>query len=219
MDVLDNILDLSPEFLKKRESWEEVFHNQNPLVLDIGCGKGHFLAEMAFKNPKRNFLAIEIYKKGVRNTKKKIQALELNNVRIISCEARFVLSNFFYPGEISEIYINFPDPWPKTRHWKRRLINPSFVDILHPLLENEGRIHIATDFKGYVPVILKCFEEHSGFINFYKETGSLFERDRGYTHHLEERIESLYERKFREKNQLIYYFIFIKKEAEEKSDD
>ena len=213
MDVLDSGLDLTAEDLKKKKDWEEVFQNKNPLVLDIGCGKGHFLADMASQNPDKNFLAIEIYKKGIRNTKKKIQRLQLTNVRIISLEARFILLSFFHPGEISEIHINFPDPWPKKRHWKRRIINPSFINILHPLLGKEGRVHIATDFKGYVPIILKCFKEHPGFLNLYDPNG------RGFVHELEDRTESLYERKFREKNLTIYYFTFIKRETGERTDD
>lgn len=211
MDVLDSELDLTPEDLKKKKDWQEVFQNKNPLVLDIGCGKGHFLADMASKNPDKNFLAIEIYKKGLRNTKKKIQTRELTNVRIIPFEAHFILSNCFHSGEISEIYINFPDPWPKKKHWKRRLINPQFIKILYPLLEEKGRINIATDFEAYVPIILKCFKNHTGFINLYKKPASSSSANTGYVNQLDNRIQSLYEQKFREKEKVIYYFTFEKR--------
>lgn len=219
MNIQNSEIDLTINILKKRRNWEEIFSNKNPIVLDVGCGKGHFLAETAFQNPDKNFLAIEVYKKGLRNTRKKIQNRELTNVRIIPFEAHFILSNCFYPDEISEIYINFPDPWPKKRHWKRRLINSQFIKTLYPLLEEKGRINIATDFEAYIPVILKCFEDHPGFINLYKKSVSASLEDKGYVNQLDDRIQSLYERKFREKEKTIYYFSFEKKRVEDKIDD
>lgn len=204
MDILNIEIDLGIDLLKKRRNWEEIFHNPNPVILDIGCGKGHFLVEMAKKHPEKNFLGIEIYKKGLRNTKRKIQRMGLINVRLIPHEAKFVLENFFHPNEIREVYINHPDPWPKRRHHKRRLINPFFINMLHAFLEERGKIHLATDFEGYAPVILKSFEGHSGFINI------LNNKD-GYVTRLDDRIPSLFEAKYLEEGRTIYYFIFEKK--------
>lgn len=220
INILDIELDLNIDILEKRKNWEEVFHNPNPVSVDMGSGKGYFLTEIASINPDKNFLGIEIYKKGLRKTKKKIQNMGLANVRLIPFEILFVLQNFFHPNEISEVYINFPDPWPKKRHWKRRFINPTFINTLYPLLEEKGRVNIATDFEGYASVILKSFEEHPGFINIFKNENSLLEPNKkGYVNKLDNRVQSFYEKKYLEEGKLIYCFIFEKRGLEEKSCD
>ncbi|HUU51086.1 MAG TPA: tRNA (guanosine(46)-N7)-methyltransferase TrmB [Nitrospinota bacterium] len=220
MNILDIELDLTIDILEKRKKWEEVFHNPNPVIVDMGSGKGHFLAEMARANPDKNFLGIEIYKKGLRKTKKKIQNMGLANVRLIPFEILFVLKNFFHPNEIQEVYINFPDPWPKRRHWKRRFVNPTFIDTLYPLLKEKGRVNIATDFEGYVPVILKSFEDHPGFKNIFKSGNTLFDsNEKSYVNKLDNRDQSLYEKKYLKEGKLIHYFIFEKRGLEEKSCD
>ena len=145
--------------------WSKVFENSNPLKLDIGFGAGSFLLEMAIREPEYNFVGIDMYHKGIRKIITRINKLSIKNIRIVYGDAREKIASIFEDGEISEIYINFPDPWPKKRHTKRRLIKPPFIKMLASKLIPLGKLHLATDYEPYAKEMLTCLESESRLKN------------------------------------------------------
>ena len=99
--------------------------NGRPLHLEIGCGKGAFVCQMAARHPEIDFVAVEVVRNVIVMAMEKAVAAGLTNVRFISCDAR-MLEEIFAPGEVDRVYLNFSDPWPKTRQHKRRLTYPTF---------------------------------------------------------------------------------------------
>ena len=107
--------------------WPQVFDRSGDLVLEIGFGNGHFLSDMAASRPDACFVGIERAWGSMRRLFKRLNALKLNHVRAIEGDAAFLLQHVFAPQSLSEIWINFSDPWPKERHHNRRLIQNAFV--------------------------------------------------------------------------------------------
>lgn len=122
---------------------EEVFHNMNPIHLEIGMGKGNFIIDMAKKNPDINFVGVEMYESVVCRALEKLENENLDNLRIIVVDAH-ALDNIF-AGEISTIYLNFSDPWPKKRHAKRRLTSHILLPIYDKIFTDEKVIIQKTD--------------------------------------------------------------------------
>ncbi len=121
---------LGSELLTAMPDWAGIFGSQNPLILEIGCGIGDFVTQMATMNPDRNFIAVDYYNKGCLKTCKRIASAGLTNVRVVRDEARGFLVRCIPPGSLQGVIVNCPDPWPKTRHRKRRLVNAEFVNFL-----------------------------------------------------------------------------------------
>lgn len=140
----------------------EVFGRETPLYLEIGFGDGKFLFQKASNAPQCDFIGIEIYLTGIAKLLTKLiskdtpEALSLTNIRIFNEDARDVLTNI--PADFLDgIYILFPDPWPKKRHHKRRLINTEFASILFSKLKTNGFVIAATDFGEYATEIENSF--------------------------------------------------------------
>jgi tRNA (guanine-N7-)-methyltransferase len=128
---------------------EDVFSRTAPVVLEIGSGMGETTAEIARQNPSIDFIAIEVHGPGIGSLLKKIEALELKNLRLIRHDAVAVLENMFADGALAGIHLFFPDPWPKKRHHKRRLVQPSFAALAARKLAPGGYFHAATDWPEY----------------------------------------------------------------------
>lgn len=126
--------------------WKEVFGNDNPICIEIGCGKGNFAIGMAEAFPNVNFIAIELFDSVLIKALEKALNHDLKNLRLMHDNA-ILLNEIFSDGEISNIYLNFSDPWPKTRHAKRRLTSPLFLDVYDKLLAKDGAIIQKTDNK------------------------------------------------------------------------
>ncbi len=124
--------------------WKSVFANDNPVHLEVGCGKGAFVAGMAKANPGINFIAVELCLDVMVLAAEKALEQQLPNVRYINGDAR-LLEEFLEKGECDRIYLNFSDPWPKSGHKKRRLTYASFLDIYKRVLKKDGEIHFKTD--------------------------------------------------------------------------
>ena len=125
----------SPTFLQWEDnnpapSWSEIFGNDNPLALEIGCGVGDFIVQMAALHPDLNFIAVDFYNKGCIKTCKRIDKSGLSNVRVLRAEARSFIEACIPAGALRTVVINCPDPWPKLRHRKRRLVNSGFASYL-----------------------------------------------------------------------------------------
>lgn len=126
--------------------WNTVFGNENKICLEIGCGKGRFITETAKNNPEVNFIAIEKNMDVALLAMEKAQALGLENIRFI-CDNADLLEEIVVPGECSRIYINFCDPWHKTKHAKRRLTHRRYIEVYKKLLPAGGEIYFKTDNK------------------------------------------------------------------------
>lgn len=195
----------SPFFLDidSRPDWSAEFANGNPVKLEVGFGNGKFLIEMAVREPETNFVGMDFYHKGIRKTITRINKLQLKNIRIVYGDAKERISHYFDDGGLKMIYINFPDPWPKKRHYKRRLIKPAFVELVADKLMQGGYVHIATDNEPYALEILEFFEAHPGFKN--KIGPGVFLGNR------EDFPRSKYENNFINAGEKIYYLEFVKK--------
>lgn len=126
----------------------------NNLILDIGFGSGQQLLYCCESMPTYNFIGVELYKKGVANCLAAIKQKNLKNIKIIYGEAKIALQQLFSDHSLCKIQILFPDPWPKRRHHKRRLIQPEFINIVKQKLGVNGILHIATDCDNYANYII-----------------------------------------------------------------
>ena len=150
--------DLLTGNFKLKGKWNKrVFKNDNPIVLELGCGKGEYSIGLAKKNPKKNFIGIDI--KGARFWKgaKDAKDNRLKNVYFVRCQIELILQ-IFEENEISEIWITFPDPQIKSKREKHRLINLQFIEIYKKILVKSGIIHLKTDSEflyGYLLGLIK----------------------------------------------------------------
>jgi len=124
--------------------WNLLFGNDNPIYIEIGMGKGQFLTQLALKNPNINYIGIEKFSSVLLRASEKLETLDLKNVKIINVDA-LNLNEYFETAEISRIYLNFSDPWPKNAHAKRRLTSERFLPIYENILSPGGEIHFKTD--------------------------------------------------------------------------
>lgn len=144
---------------------DQVFGRQAPKILEIGFGMGESTAAIAQKYPENDYLGIEVHTPGVGSLLNQIEKLDLTNLRIIHHDAVEVLQYMLPPECLEGIHIFFPDPWPKARHHKRRLIQPALVTRLSEHLKPEGYLHIATDWEDYAIQILHVLNQQSQLIN------------------------------------------------------
>lgn len=136
------------------------FGRQNPKILEIGFGMGETTAAIAALRPEHDFLALDVHSPGVGSLLRLIDRERLANVRIIAHDAVDVVEHMIVPGSLAGVHVFFPDPWPKKRHHKRRLLQPSFVHALATRLAPGGYLHAATDWEDYaVEMLATCSDE------------------------------------------------------------
>lgn len=133
---------------------DAVFGRRAPKIIEIGFGMGETTAAIAASRPKNDYLGIEVHTPGVGSLLKQIAEHGLTNVRIIQHDAVEVLRSMIAPGSIDGVHIFFPDPWPKKRHHKRRLIQPALVHLLAERMKPGAYLHVATDWEEYAGHIL-----------------------------------------------------------------
>ena len=136
-----------------------------PVMLEIGFGNGDALAAMAAAHPQHNFLGIEVHRPGIGALLLKLEKHAIANVRVICADATQVLQQDMADGALAAVYIFFPDPWPKKRHHKRRLLQAEFIQLLDLKLRPGGRLHIATDWRDYAESVVDVLEAAPGFNN------------------------------------------------------
>jgi tRNA (guanine-N7-)-methyltransferase len=134
---------------------DTLFGRAAPKIVEIGFGMGDTTAGIAAAHPGTDYLGIEVHTPGVGSLLKQIAALGLANVRIVQHDAVDVLEHMIAPGALDAIHVFFPDPWPKKRHHKRRLLQPPFARLLASRLKPGGYLHVATDWKDYAGQILE----------------------------------------------------------------
>lgn len=148
-----------------------VFGRTAPLVLEIGSGMGEATAAMAAADPARDVLAVEVHTPGLGSLLRLLELAELRNVRVLEADARDVLADLLAPGALDELRVFFPDPWPKARHAKRRLLTPEFADLAASRLRLGGRLHVATDGDSYAAQALSVLETHPAYEVVSRERG------------------------------------------------
>jgi tRNA (guanine-N7-)-methyltransferase len=134
---------------------ERAFGRAAPKVLEIGFGMGETTASIAAAHPEIDYLCVEVHAPGVGSLLNRIAALGLRNVRVIRHDAVEVLERMIAPAALDGVHIFFPDPWPKKRHHKRRLIQPAFAHLLASRMKPGARLHVATDWEDYARQILE----------------------------------------------------------------
>ena len=142
-----------------------VFGRAAPKVLEIGFGMGETTAVIAAQHPENDYLGIEVHTPGVGSLLKTIAAENLGNVRIVQHDAVEVLRDMIAPDAFDAAHIFFPDPWPKKRHHKRRLLQPEFVSLLVARLNSGAYLHVATDWQEYAEQILAVLGAEPRLIN------------------------------------------------------
>lgn len=143
----------------------ETFEREAPTILEIGFGMGETTEKIALARPSDNFLGVEVFNAGVGALLKRIEASSLNNIRIIQHDAVEVLRDMLAPQSLAGVHIYFPDPWPKTRHHKRRLLQPPLVELLASRMAPGAYIHCATDWQHYAEQMLAVLSADTSFQN------------------------------------------------------
>lgn len=144
---------------------DRLFGRQAPKILDIGSGNGDTTVAMAMAHPENDYLAVEVHTPGVGSLLRKISANRLRNIRICNHDVIEVLRWQIPPGSLDSVYLFFPDPWPKKRHHKRRLVNAEFLRLLGRCMQRHARLFIATDWQDYAEHILEVFSRSPDFVN------------------------------------------------------
>lgn len=184
---------LEPEAAKGR--WRDVFGNDHPIHIEVGSGKGAFITGMAAQNPHINYIGIDIQRSVLSYALDKVLDSNLPNIKLLLVDGSS-LTNYFADGEIDLLYLNFSDPWPKTRHEKRRLTYKSFLATYEQILPAGGEIHFKTDNRGLFEYSLASLSQYGMIL---KEVWlDLHASD------YEGNVMTEYERKFSNKGQVIY---------------
>lgn len=144
--------------------WHTLFKNDNPIYIEIGMGKGKFLLENALNNPNINYIGIEKYDSVILRAVEKTNDLEINNLYLVRMDARLIEEIFL--KEISLIYLNFSDPWPKDRHAKRRLTSSNFLAKYDKIFKDKKRIIMKTDNLPLFTFSLTSLQEYGYVINY-----------------------------------------------------
>ena len=172
-----------------RGEWNKLFGNDHPIYIEVGMGKGDFIIGNAKQYPDINFIGVEKFSSVLVGALKKVDENEhLENLRIIKEDA-LELKNIFATNEISRIYLNFSDPWPKKKHAKRRLTSETFLPIYHDILKAEGELILKTDNRSLFEYSLMSFQRNG--LDFHDVCLDLHHSE-GY----EDNIQTEYERKF-----------------------
>ena len=127
----------------------DLFGNDRPIEIEIGCGKGIFLVTLAERFPSTNFIGLDLSGKWMKKGESKQKRRKLDNLKFIKTEAKAFVGDSIPPESVNVFYIYFPDPWPKNKHKRRRLISDEFLDLLYTKLQQGGTVDIATDDKLY----------------------------------------------------------------------
>ena len=197
--ALDKIL-AHPQFVVQhpehwRGRWRERFGNDHPIHIEIGMGKGRFVTEMARLHPEVNYIGIELQTSVVVVALDKVIAADLPNVQLLHVHGGDV-TDFFAPAEVARIYLNFSDPWPKTRHEKRRLTHRRFLAAYEQVLSPDGALHFKTDNQ-------RLFEYSLGSLSQYRMILQQVWLDL-HNSTFEGNVMTEYEQKFASRGQRIY---------------
>ena len=154
-------VDYQPQWL----DLNQVYDRPAPKILEIGSGGGENILALANLHPENDYLALEVHRPGVGKLIHQAVALRLPNIRVICHDAVEVLSRMISDNSLEQVLIFFPDPWPKQRHHKRRLLQPEFVALMRRKLQDHGRLFLATDWQDLAQHMLLTCDADAGLIN------------------------------------------------------
>lgn len=184
---------MNPEDIKGH--WKEVFCNDHPIHIEVGSGKGGFITGKALQNPEINYIGIDIQLSVLSYALDKVLESNAPNVKLLRVDGSS-LTNYFENGEIDLLYLNFSDPWPKTKHEKRRLTYKDFLETYKQILPEHGEIHFKTDNRGLFEYSLASFSQFG--MTLKQVWLDLHASD------FEGNVMTEYEEKFSKKGQVIY---------------
>ncbi|MGG1687395.1 tRNA (guanosine(46)-N7)-methyltransferase TrmB [Pseudalkalibacillus sp. NRS-1564] len=179
----------------RKGNWKDVFDNSNPIHLEVGTGKGQFIIGMARQNPDVNYVGLELSSSVMVSALEKLIEEDVPNVRLLNENAQD-LSTIFEENEVSRVYLNFSDPWPKNRHEKRRLTNKTFLDLYRGVMKPNGEVHFKTDNQGLFEYSLHSFSLYGMILN--QVSLNLHQSN------MEDNVMTEYEEKFSSKGSRIY---------------
>ncbi len=183
-------------------NYTQIFNNTNPVTVEIGFGMGKATAIIAADNPDKNYLGLEVHRPGVGKLLGEIRRRNLENIYIVEHDALEVLEKMIPDGSVNGFHIFFPDPWPKKKHHKRRLVQRSNTDLITKKLVPGGYLYMATDWEPYAEFALEQLEQTPGLKNKYQ----------GFAPHQEWRPETRFEEKGLDKNHVIRELFFLRQE-------
>jgi len=177
--------------------WPDLFRRDAPLVLEIGFGSGHFLTDLAAQHPDWDLIGVERSYYSVVETEGRVTKAGLPNVRLIYADAKLVLAYICAPATMDAIYVNFPDPFPKKAHAKRRLLTPATLALLTSRLKPGGQLTIATDVVAYAESVAESLTQTAGLHNLHTTR---------WVNAIPGRPPTRYERKALDRGEPCYYF-------------
>jgi tRNA (guanine-N7-)-methyltransferase len=179
--------------------WAEVFGNSNPLDLEIGIGNGSFLVPFAKDHPARNVVGVEIEGQYLRKADGKLTRQNVTNAKLLIGDAKLLVWKLFADESVEDIYINYPDPWFKKRHLKRRVINPVSLRLFAQKMRSV--LTIATDDEAYRDFVIDCIQGMNCFENLFPNF---------FVNMLDDYYPTKYERKWKEQGKPVFYLKFRK---------
>lgn len=187
--------------------WQAMYQPEidvpRPLVVDIGFGRGEFLIDLATRRPETALLGVEYSFKRVLKMARRLSRMPIQNIRLIEARAEQVVGQLLEKETVDEFWINFPDPWPKARHARRRLVQPPFVRELATRLVGGGSLFVATDDVDYAEQIHESLSGESLLANL--------NAPRRWTREVSGRMQTGYEREWREERRLLHFFVYSRK--------
>ena len=155
---------------EKKVNLAEIFPTSEKIIMEIGFGMGEATAIIAKNHPNNGYIAVDVHPPGIGKLLGRIVENELTNLRVIEDDVHIILPHMFEDESLDAIHLYFPDPWPKKKHNKRRIVNDGFLALIHPKLKKGGYIHIATDWVPYAVSIEEVFAASALF------TGGVIEK-------------------------------------------
>jgi tRNA (guanine-N7-)-methyltransferase len=153
------------EFSDDYLNFSTLFGTEKAVTLEIGFGNGESLAQMAREQPEQRFIGVEVHRPGVGHLLQLIEQNQLTNIRVICADAVEVIKSMIPAESLHTVQLFFPDPWPKKRHHKRRIIKPVFAQLIAEKLKPDGTFHIATDWENYAEAALEVIKQSNCFKN------------------------------------------------------
>jgi tRNA (guanine-N7-)-methyltransferase len=196
-----------PEFYQDHEAFSaddyfSFLNEKEEIIIEYCSGNGQWILEQAAKHPEKNFIAVEKRFDRAKKIWRKIHTHNLPNLIVVLGDGREFSKHYLPEKCISSVYINFPDPWPKKRHEKNRIMQPFFINQVKLLLKNKGNFYFSTDHKGYLEDTKKIFLDDSEWTCPFP--------DPYHVNDLENYGTSFFDTLFRQKKESIYYLNFIK---------
>jgi tRNA (guanine-N7-)-methyltransferase len=151
------------EFKQEIIDLKAIFPEANKVIMEIGFGMGEATAIIAKNHPENAYIAVDVHPPGIGKLLSRIDEDKLSNVKVIEDDVHVVLEHMFADQSLDGIHLYFPDPWPKKKHNKRRIVNDGFLKLIHPKLKKDGFIHIATDWVPYAIAIQEVFSKSDLF--------------------------------------------------------